>query len=237
MIPQLGRLAPRMNPLDDPSILKLGPQHLVAAELPKLPAAKNWADGVAWDSDPLGNTQYGDCTVVAIAKLITHVFALLGRPSPITADEVVRIYLRLTGGADSGLVFRDVLDFAQREGICGVKLSTVVAFDWRDRRLMSIASGIGGGLLIGAAMPVEAQTQDVWSRVPGMTPGSWGGHAIYRPGHSPAMGNYNSWGEAHDATDEWEDDCVDEAYVCLVEGAAPPCGLDLEAIRADLALL
>jgi hypothetical protein len=223
---KFGALVPALDPRHDPRLLKLDLGHFdelaKAAPLPDLPAAKNFGDRVE-DRDPLGNIDNGDCTVAALGHLITHLCVLNGIPSPVTAAEIVRIYYQLSGGVDSGLYLYDVLEYARTVGICGVKISGHATFDWTDRKLLATCSGAFGGVIVAAAMPSVIWEQDIWDVAPGSR--NAGNHAIYRPGHSPGLGNYVSWGERHDATEAWERRQVYEAHVVYVRDLPAPSGL------------
>jgi hypothetical protein len=70
------------------------------------------------DSDPSklfpmdGNDRYGDCTIAALAHAITVFRALGERQSRIMAQQaVLKLYMKLTGGVDSGLNELDVMNY------------------------------------------------------------------------------------------------------------------------------
>lgn len=240
ILPRLGKLPPLCNPLHDPKILKLKAKHLMTGVLPAVPAARDWSTGLPWDEDSLGNLRVGDCTVASIGHFITMAFALRGKPSPVTMDGVLAAYEEITGympgdpSTDTGAILQDVINYSINVGICGVRIDAFVAI---PPEMVPVATELFGGTITGFDLPTTAQGQVVWDAVPGMRPGSWGGHAIFRLGDSPGIGKFNSWGKAHWATPAFEAACCDERYALLLADAPAPSGLNLDQLRADLDLL
>ena len=93
-------------------------RNYVTAALAPPPAAFNDLDRV-YDSlhttDPTqlfpmdGNDRYGDCTIAALGHAITVYRGLIGTRRIMTERAVLKLYMHLTGGVDSGLNELDVL--------------------------------------------------------------------------------------------------------------------------------
>src|SRR5438067_11106486 len=70
-----------------------------------------------------GNDQLGDCTIAALAHAITVYRGLIGRERRIMSkEEVVKLYMRLTGGVDSGLNALDVLNHWRKHAVDGDRI-------------------------------------------------------------------------------------------------------------------
>jgi hypothetical protein len=92
---------------------------------------------------------------------------------------------------------------------------------------------------------LTAQRQSTWDWVGRLTgpaePGSWGGHAVDVVRYSPGTLTAVTWGRLQDLTWAFLDRYCDEAY-CIISpdflrGGHTPNGFDLEALKADLALI
>ena len=95
-------------------------KNYVTAALPPPPSSLNVLDRVyakLGTSDPTtlfpldGNDTLGDCTMAALAHAITTYRGLLGSKDIMSKQAVVKLYLHLTGGVDSGLNELDVLNY------------------------------------------------------------------------------------------------------------------------------
>jgi hypothetical protein len=215
----------------------------VPAVLPETSAARDLSVGIPWDGNILGNDRFGDCTCAALGHIITLLQAILGITCTVTEDDVLAAYATITGfkpddpSTDNGANMLDVLKYARKNSICGVKLKAFMAFNPRDRKLMRVAHDLYGGPYMGLALPKTAQNQDIWDAVPGMVVGNWGGHAVSGVSNSPKIDCINTWGDKQPQTPAFIDKCCDEAYALLWEGLPPPAGLDMATLEADLALL
>src|SRR5271157_672768 len=66
-----------------------------------------------------GNDTLGDCTIAALAHAITTFRGLVGRLNITPKAAVVKLYMHLTGGVDSGLNELDVLNYWRRHAVSG----------------------------------------------------------------------------------------------------------------------
>ena len=102
-----------------------------------------------------------------------------------------------------------------------------------------------GGLYIGLALPLSAQREQTWDWNGSLTgddrPGSWGGHAVDVVRYSAGSLTAVTWGRLQDLTWPFWDRYVDEAYCILsndfLSSKRAPNGFDLDALKADLALV
>ena len=236
-IVRLGKDPARYNP-QTPKLTKYLP-----AVLPDTSAARDLTVGLDWDDDILGNGDYGDCTCAALGHKVKLLQAALGLPVTVTTEGVLAAYTGVTGfnpddpNTDRGANMLDVLEYARKVGICGVRVKAYMSFDPRDRKLMRAVVDLFGGPYLGLALPETAQGQDVWDVVPGAVAGTWGGHAVSGVSTSPGLDCINTWGSKKPLTPAFVAKFCDEAYAVLFEGLTPPAGLDMSTLLADLKLL
>lgn len=201
-----------------------------------------------------GNDRLSDCTIAAIGHMIEAWTAALGKVKRLTEATVTRFYWRTgtppsnTGRAggptDDGRVELEVLKAWRSNGIGGHKILAFTALDVADHRLAKVGTWLFGGLYIGLALPVTAQTQTVWDVVGDgktgpATPGSWGGHAVDVVAYDEAGLTVVTWGALVRMTWAFWDAYVDEAYAIvsrdfLTAKGQTPQGFDLQALLADL---
>ena len=234
---KLGKHAPKL----DSRTLRLV-KYLPTA-LPDTSAARDLTIGLPWDDDVLGNNQYDCCTCAALGHMIKLLQVTNGLPVTVTTEGVLAAYSAITGfkpddpNTDNGANMLDVLKYARNTGICGVRIKAFMAFSPSDQKLMRAAVDLFGGAYVGLSLPTSAQDQDIWDVVPGMVPGSWGGHAVSDVATSPALNCINTWGGKKPLTPAFIAKCGDEGYALLFEDLPPPAGLDMATLEADLALL
>ena len=114
-----------------------------------------------------------------------------------------------------------------------------------DHKLVRTAAYLFGGLYIGIALPLTAQTQEVWDWTKSLTghaaPGSWGGHAVDVVDYGPNDLTVVTWGAVKLMTWAFWDRYVDEAYCILspdyLKAGEAPNGFDLATLQEDLALV
>src|SRR6266568_4674998 len=58
-----------------------------------------------------GNDNLGDCTIAALAHAVTTYSGLIGTRDVMTEKAVVKLYMHMTGGVDSGLNGLDVMNY------------------------------------------------------------------------------------------------------------------------------
>ncbi|HLK46215.1 MAG TPA: hypothetical protein VKT18_09500, partial [Acidimicrobiales bacterium] len=161
----------------------------------------------------------------------------------LAAFDAVKIVDPLTG--EEGAVELDVLNWWRRTGIAGHAIGAFAALDLGDHDLVKTAAYVFGGAYIGLALPLRAQDQPVWDWTGSLrgpdAPGSWGGHAVDVVGYDEAGLTVVTWGAEQRLTWSFWDHYCDEAY-CIIsadflERGVTPEGLDLDALRGDLALV
>jgi hypothetical protein len=64
-----------------------------------------------------GNDTLGDCTVAALAHAITVYRGLVGAEAIMSKQAVVKLYMHLTGGVDSGMNEADVLNYWRQNAV------------------------------------------------------------------------------------------------------------------------
>jgi hypothetical protein len=197
-----------------------------------------------------GNDRIGDCTTAAAGHMIeAWSAASSGRATEISEHAVlaafdhVKVRDPLTG--EEGAVELDVLTFWRKTGIGRHKIGAFARVSVHDGELVRAGAFLFGGLYIGIALPLTAQDQDVWDWTGSLSgpalPGSWGGHAVDVVGYDAEGLTVVTWGRLKRMTWAFWARYVDEAYCLLspdfVRRGHAPNGFDLEALRADLALI
>lgn len=224
-------------------------QYVDEGRLPEAPERLDLAAGVrAW---PLYvNDTRGDCTTAAAAHMVeAWTAAARGRPVEVSESAVLRAFERVkivdpfTG--EEGAFALDVLKLWRASGIGRHRIGAFVRVAPYDHRLVRSAAWLFGGLYVGLALPLTARTQRIWEWTGELggdaKPGSWGGHAVDVVRYDRAGLTVVTWGRLQRMTwSFWERYC-EEAYCALsedfVEHGRAPNGFDLEALRADLALV
>lgn len=172
------------------------------------------------------NDQYGCCVIAARAHQ-TERFEKTEQKKilPISDNDVVREYLRQTGGEDTGLVMLDAMKkWRSRGWTAAGRLYTISAFgalphnDPSKQLTLKQAVFYLTGMQAGVSLPLSAQDQfdlgQPWDVVDGEqgTPGSWGGHAIFISGYTPVGPVCVTWGRKQQLTWAFWYKYADEAY-------------------------
>ena len=246
---KLGKLAPR----HDPRTLRLA--HYFTDALPAAPPSKDWAaEGkvVAWPM--MLNDSLGDCTCAAAGHMI-EAWTANGNPAlaafvPADAD-ILDAYKAVSGydpadpTTDTGAVELDVLRYWRRVGIAGHEIGAFASIRPANTAHVKAAVHLFGGVYIGLALPLAAQTQDVWDFAcpgPDAVGGSWGGHAVNIVAYDADGLTCITWGDTKRMTWAFWRAYCDEAYALIStdflrgDGKTPD-GFDLAALNADLAAL
>lgn len=246
---KLGKLAA----VHDPRVPMLATYRTPA--LPSPPSAIDWSKG---------NTQYGmmlndkegDCTCAAIGHAIqTWTINSSGKMLTVPDDMIQTAYSAIsgydpkTGSNDNGAVILDVLKYWQAKPIDSQPLNGFVAVNPGDVNAVKDAIWLFGGIYIGVLLPMSAQTQSIWSQLPGPLtgdnePGSWGGHAIYVVAYDERYLTCITWGVLMKMTWQWFHTYCDEAYALLstswvnnVAKSQAPSGFDYATLLADQKVL
>ncbi len=217
--------------------------------LPPPPAALDLATAVhGWPM--YANDRLGDCTCAAAGHMI-EAWTAAGRghavevsePSVVKAFEAVKVVDPQTG--EEGAVELDVLKYWRSTGIARHKIGAFARVSVHDHRLVRTGAYLFEGLYIGLQLPETAQSQTVWDWTHSLSgpaqPGSWGGHAVDVVRYDDRTVTVVTWGALKQMTWAFWDRYVDEAYCLLsndfLEAGKAPNGLDLAALKSDLALV
>jgi len=224
-------------------------RYVDSAKLPKPPASFDATAHVAeWPM--YGNDTLGDCTCAAAGHMIEAWTGAaaghdteISKKSVVSAFEAVKQVDPVTG--EEGAVELDVLNYWRKHGIGSHKIGAFAKVSTYDHNLVKSGAEIFGGLYIGLSLPETAQDQDVWDWTHSLSgkakPGSWGGHAVDVVAYDAKTLTVVTWGALKKMTWAFWDRYCDEAYCIisndfLLAGKAPN-GLDLNALKADLALV
>jgi hypothetical protein len=185
-----------------------------------------------------GNDTLGDCTIAALAHAETVYNGLVGKKKILAKPAVVKIYMQLTGGVDSGLNELDVLNRWQSAALGGSKILAYVSIEVKNHTHIQQAIQLFGGVYLGFQVQQNA-VQEFDARQP-WTPGPLtnDGHAVYAVGYDSTGLTVLTWGNTQQATWGWWDECVDEAYAILPPQAQKSdfaAGFDFDQLKADLA--
>ena len=143
---------------------------------------------------------------------------------------------------DAGGVELDVLNDWQKQGLAG---NALMAFaDPKSNNMVEIRQSIAlfGGVYIGLALPLTAQTQEVWDVTPHggakAKKGSWGGHCVFVPKYDPEGFTCITWGQLKTMTVAFWKKYCDEAHTLLgqdwLRAKGAPSGFDQAQLQSDL---
>jgi hypothetical protein len=196
------------------------------------------------------NDRRGDCTTAAAGHMIeAWTAASRGEAVEISESAVLRAFERVkivdpfTG--EEGAFELDVLRLWRAHGIGQHRIGAFARVSVGQRDLVRTAAWLFGGLYIGLALPLTARGQRIWEWTGSLggdaKPGSWGGHAVDVVGFDRAGLTVVTWGRLQRLTWGFWDRYCEEAYCLLsndfLDHGTAPNGFDLEALRADLALV
>ncbi len=185
-----------------------------------------------------GNDTLGDCTIAALAHAETVYSGLLGKKKIMQKAAVVKLYMHLTGGVDSGLNELDVLGYWRQNPVSGDQIITYVAIDPKNHTHVQQAIKLFGGVYLGFQVQQnciqEFDAHQPWTPAPLTNDG----HAVYAVAYDPNGVTVLTWGNTQQGTWGWWDECVDEAYAILpaeAEQAGFAPGFNFAQLKADLA--
>jgi len=185
-----------------------------------------------------GNDALGDCTIAALAHAETTYRGMVGKEKIMAKQAVIKLYLHLTGGVDSGLIELDVLNYWRQHAVAGDKILAFVSIDPKNHTHVEQAIQLFGGVYLGFQVQQNC-VQEFDAHQP-WTPGplTIDGHAVFAVGYDQVGVTVLTWGNTQQGTWAWWDECVDEAYAILPPEAknanfAP--GFNLAQLQADLA--
>jgi hypothetical protein len=185
-----------------------------------------------------GNDTLGDCTIAALAHAITCYRGLVGKRNILAKATVVKLYMHLTGGVDSGLNELDVLNYWRKSSVSGDKILAYATIDTKNHTHVQQAIQLFGGVYLG--FQVQQNCLQEFDAHQPWTPGPLtnDGHAVFAVGYDQNGVTVLTWGNIQQATWAWWDECVDEAYGILPPEAENPNfapGFNIAQLKADLA--
>jgi hypothetical protein len=184
-----------------------------------------------------GNDTLGDCTIAALAHAVTVDRGVVGNKDIMARQAVVKLYMHLTGGVDSGLNELDVLNYWRQNTVAGDKILAYATVNPKNHTHVQQAVEIFGGVYIG--FQVQQNCVQEFDNHQPWTPGPLTneGHAVYVVGYDQTGVTVLTWGNTQKGTWAWWDECVDEAYAILPPeakkaGFAP--GFNFAQLQSDL---
>jgi hypothetical protein len=184
-----------------------------------------------------GNDTLGDCTIAALAHAETVYHGMVGNQRILAKTSVVKLYMHLTGGVDSGLNELDVLNYWRQHPVSGDKIISYVSIDPKNHTHVQLAIQLFGGVYLGFQVQQNA-VQEFDNHQP-WTPGplTQDGHAVYAVAYDQNQVTVLTWGNTQQATWAWWDECVDEAYAILppqAQNAGFAPGFNYAQLQTDL---
>ena len=184
-----------------------------------------------------GNDTLGDCTLAALAHAETVYEGMIGAHKIMTKSAVVKLYMHLSGGLDSGLNELDVLNYWRQNKVSGDRIVNYVKIEPKNHTHIQQAIQLFGGVYLGFQVQQDCQQQ--FDNHQPWTPGPLtnDGHAVYAVGYDQNGVTVLTWGNTQQATWAWWDECVDESYAILPpesEKAGFAKGFNFAQLQADL---
>ena len=97
-----------------------------------------------------GNDTLGDCTIAGVAHAVTTYCGLVGKHRVMSRTSVVKLYMHLTGGVDSGLNELDVLNYWRQKKISGDEILAFASIDVKNHTHVMQAIQLFGGVYLGS---------------------------------------------------------------------------------------
>jgi hypothetical protein len=184
-----------------------------------------------------GNDTLGDCTIAALAHAETVFRGLLSKEKIMPSKGIVKLYMHLTGGVDSGLNELDVLTYWRQHPVSGDKIVNFVSIDPKNHTHIQQAINLFGGVYVG--FQVQQNCIQEFDNHQPWTPGPLtnDGHAVYAVAYDQTTVTVLTWGNTQQATWDWWDECVDEAYAILPQEAMTDAfapGFNFAQLQQDL---
>jgi len=214
----------------------------IRVNLPVPPRSFDYSNKVA--SYPMAlNNELGDCTIAGVLHMLQLIYAEVGETFEYPGDEVVRAeYLKLTNGADSGLVERRVLQTWMTDGIFNNKISAFAPVNIKNRNEMAAAIYLFGAVYLGVEMPRSAEEQfeahEPW-HLTERNEEPIGGHCVVATGINRFGLDIITWGATESMTWGWWEKYGSEAWVVIPEifievDHGPVWTIDILALQEDL---
>ena len=195
----------------------------------------------------------GDCTCAAVGHAIQTWTANAGEQFIPSDNTILQLYEKSCGydpnnpATDQGGVETTVLGYWKSNPVAGHALDAFASVDPHNVVEIKQAVVCMGVVYIGVALPISAQTQDVWDvtdpHLQGdSAPGSWGGHAVVVVGYNSRGPLVITWGKVLQMTWAFWLAYCDEAYALLskdwlAKNGVSPSGFNYAQLEADMAAL
>jgi hypothetical protein len=243
---RLGRLSPGPTP-HLPDITR----YTARAPLPEPPDDINWTIGTDWPL--LANDIVGDCTCAAVLHYIQSAERWHdGTARPPTDAQALYAYSAISDypATDTGALISDVLTHWHTTGFEAPSghdtIHATLRLDPANTLQLRQALWLFGPLILGARLPLAAQTQARWTTPTDLTdanePGTWGGHCVLLTGwHADGTIDIITWGQVKPTEPGWLTAYADEAWAVLhptwIATGKSPSGWLAEAVIADMQVL
>ena len=216
--------------------------HYLKYPLPTVPKSFDYGHKV--DKFPMAaNDKFGDCTIAGAVHMMQLAYAEVNETFTYPGDQaIIDTYMHLSGGADNGLVMRNVLQAWMQDGLFGTKIAGWAPVNIHNWDHMRAAAYAFGGLYVGIEMPQEAEEQfeagENW-HIDENTEGPIGGHCVTISGINTMGADIQTWGAETAMTKGWWNRFGSEAYVIVPEifveaGHGPVNNFSVKQMQADL---
>ncbi len=226
---------------------------ILSPAAPAAPARNAWSLGRT-DWGVLANDNLGDCTAAGVFHLIEVATAATQRVFKPTRIECIAFYSASTGynpkdpSTDQGGVELDVLNYWLRHDVLNRQLIGHATVDPKNIDHVKQGAFLFPGLYAGLALPLTAQTQDVWDCSPiadlfnaDAKPGSWGGHCAVLVDYDDKGVTFITWGALKKATWRWVEKYCDELHAALpgawISNELSPTGISYRLLQTFMAEL
>ncbi len=216
------------------------------------PAAIDWFSRVpTWPM--MANDTVGDCTAAAIGHVIMQWTCYTDHAPVVMGDDaVLALYSAVSGyvpgdpATDRGALCADMLRYWMGPGVATPdggpdRLVGAASVAPADFAAVRAAIATFGNLYTGLALPITAQTEDIWAAT-GAAPGSWGGHCVPLVGFDTTGPICVTWGALKRMTWDFWRAYAEEAYALLSPDwlratGTDPAGLDWAALATAMAAM
>jgi hypothetical protein len=214
------------------------------------PPACDWSKKVT-NLGQMENDKIGDCTCAAVGHLIQTWTANTRDEEVILTDsDIVQLYRQFgydptSPDSDQGAVELDVLNYWRKNPVETHALSAFASVNPQKITEVRQSIYLFGGSYIGLALPITAQSQNVWtvtSLQGDGEPGSWGGHAVPLIAYDANYFYCVTWGEIKAMSANFLYGYCDESYALLspdwlAATGKTPAGFDIGQLTQDLSAL
>jgi hypothetical protein len=239
---RLGKLPPKFSV----KALRIE-RYLDLPALPAPPASRIWSAKVSRIGMML-NDQLGCCAIAGPGHQIETWSANNGQEIVVPDSAILKAYEAVGGyrpehpETDGGCILRDMLDYWRKAGIFGNRILAHADVPLGNRAMTETCINLFGGSIIGVALPLSAQTQEIWTVVRGSASawaGSWGGHCVDVVDYDPLYISFFSWGKLMKMTWDFFFEYCDENHAVVssawaMPGKVAPSGFALPALLADV---